>query len=85
MSTDNVVKLTKIGFSVKVEKDAGKEANIEDEDYEKAGAEIVTAEEAFKSDVVLKVRPPMYNESLGKDEIDALNANSTLITYIQPA
>lgn len=47
MTPDNVAKLTKQGFTLKIEKDAGKGANISDADYEKAGASIVGAEEAF--------------------------------------
>jgi len=65
-----------------IEKDAGKGANISDADYAKAGATIVGAQEAFESDVVLKVRPPQHNDTLGKDEIDALKENATLITYL---
>lgn len=47
MSTENVAKLTKQGFTINVEKDAGTAANITNEEYEKNGAKIVSAEEAF--------------------------------------
>jgi hypothetical protein len=31
---------------------------------------------------VLKVRPPQHNDTLGKDEVDAIKENATLITYL---
>ena len=43
------------------------EASIPDEKYIASGAKIVSAGEAFKADVVLKVRQPTSNE------VDALN------------
>lgn len=41
--------LTKLGWNVKVERDAGAEAKFRDQDYEIAGAEIVSRENAFDS------------------------------------
>jgi hypothetical protein len=32
----------------------------------------------------MKVRPPQFNETLGKEEVEALKENSTLITYLNP-
>lgn len=34
---------------------------VQDAEYEKAGAKLVSAEEAFASDIVLKVRPPQID------------------------
>ena len=55
----------KHGMTFKVEKGAGKEAAYSDELYEKSGARLVDVREALESDVVLKVRPPQFNEELG--------------------
>lgn len=41
--------LTKFGWKVRVERDAGAEAKFRDRDYELAGAEIVSRENAFTS------------------------------------
>jgi alanine dehydrogenase len=46
---------------------------------------MVSAREAFNSDIVLKVRPPQHNENLGMHEIDALNPESKLYSFLQPA
>jgi len=41
--------LTKLGWNVRVERDAGAQAKFRDRDYELAGAEIVSRENAFAS------------------------------------
>lgn len=47
--------LTKEGFKVVVESGAGVSASFTDEAYEAAGARVVKGEEAWKSDIVVKV------------------------------
>lgn len=47
--------LTKLGWNVKIERDAGAEAKFRDQDYEIAGAEIVSRENAFDSGKSCKV------------------------------
>ncbi|XP_015379977.1 PREDICTED: NAD(P) transhydrogenase, mitochondrial-like [Diuraphis noxia] len=71
--------LTKLGWNVKVERDAGAEAKFRDGDYELAGAEIVSRENAFGSDVILKVRHPLPNE------VSLFKNGSTLVSYFYPA
>jgi len=76
---DTVAKLVKSGFNVVVEKSAGLEAKFSDELFEKAGAKIVlTAEEAFQADIVLKVRSPTL------EEIKYLKDGSTIISFVYP-
>lgn len=73
-----VANLIKKGFNVSVEKDAGIEAKFTNSDYETAGAKILSAQDAFKSDIVLKVRAPTDKElPLFKD-------NATLISFLYP-
>lgn len=62
-----------------VEEGAGFEAKFRDEEYLKAGANIVSCETALSSDIILKVRQP--HES----EIPLLRENSTLISLLYPA
>lgn len=41
--------LTKLGWNVKIERNAGAESKFRDRDYELAGSEIVSRENAFDS------------------------------------
>lgn len=70
--------LVKKGFNVNIEAGAGLEAKFRDNEYVSAGAKIVNKEQAFQSDIILKVRQPMDNE------IAAIKANSTLISFLYP-
>ncbi|RYA75345.1 NAD(P)(+) transhydrogenase (Re/Si-specific) subunit alpha, partial [Enterobacter cloacae complex sp. 4DZ1-17B1] len=74
-----VEQLLKLGFSVAVESGAGKLASFDDEAFAEAGAEIVTGEEVWQSDVIPKVNAP------NDDEIALLNPGTTLISFIWPA
>ncbi len=74
-----VEQLLKLGFSVAVESGAGKLASFDDEAFVQAGAEIVTGNEVWQSDVILKVNAP------NDDEIALLNPGTTLISFIWPA
>jgi NAD(P) transhydrogenase subunit alpha len=57
--------IKKNGANFLVESGAGQGASISDQDYVNAGAKIGTAKEAFAADVVLKIRPPQDNPTLG--------------------
>jgi len=75
---ETVKTLVQAGMTVQVEQGAGKDANFSDELYEKAGAKIVSTEEAWKSQVILKIRPPNFSE-LTKLE------NRCLISLVYPS
>jgi NAD(P) transhydrogenase len=87
LAPEGVQRLLKSGFgAVYVEKGAGEASSFPDEKYKEVGATIVDTETVFKeSDIVLKVRMPQFNESLGINEVDLLKENSKLISFIQPA
>jgi H+-translocating NAD(P) transhydrogenase subunit alpha len=76
-----VEKLTKLGFRVAVEAGAGAAANVSDEAYRAAGAEIVSEAAAVwaSSDIVFKVRAP------SAEEIDLTREGQTLVSFIWPA
>lgn len=78
---DVVGKLVKLGFSVAVEKGAGEAANLPDEAYREAGAEIVAsaADLWSGSDIVFKVRPP------SADEVALLREGGMLVGFVWPA
>lgn len=79
VSPAGVAMLTKKGFTVKVEENAGLEAKFLNADYEAAGASVVDLKGAYDNDLVLKVRGPL-NEELG-----SFKEGSTLLSFLYPA
>lgn len=75
---DVVKRLTQQGMSVRVERGAGAGAFITDAEYEAAGAQIVTREEAWASDLVVHVQPP------SEEEIALLRSGSVYIGFLSP-
>lgn len=84
---ETVAKLVADGFQVLVENNAGTAAFFSDEAYAAAGAVMVAdaAEVYAKSDIILKVKEPLFNEEKGVHEIDMMHAGQYLITFIHPA
>ncbi|MFB3906758.1 MAG: NAD(P)(+) transhydrogenase (Re/Si-specific) subunit alpha [Acidobacteriota bacterium] len=84
---DTVRKLTELGFEVIVEKGAGAGADISDDDYLRAGAGLVgdAARLYDLADIVLKVKQPLFNARLGKDEVDMMKPGALLIAFLHPA
>ncbi len=78
-SPSAVKELSKLGFTVLIQKGAGSKASFNDQDFIDAGAEIVTKKNCWQSDIVLKVNPPTIAEA------ELLNDGSTLISFIAPA
>ncbi len=76
-----VEKLIKLGFSVVVESGAGEGANVSDDAYRAAGAEVVNGAAALwaGSDIVFKVRPP------STEEVAQMREGSALIGFVWPA
>ncbi|KTG42020.1 hypothetical protein cypCar_00031256 [Cyprinus carpio] len=85
VSPAGVEMLVKQGFRVQVESSAGREAKFSDDQYRAAGAQITDTKGAFGSDLVLKVRAPVFNEGLRMHEADLLKPRSTLVSFIYPA
>ena len=80
-------KYKKLGFDVIVETRAGSGVFQDDEDYRKAGAEIAPDAKTVyeKSNVILKVKEPLFNEKLEIHEIDMLKERQVIITFLHPA
>lgn len=69
-----VKQLTKLGFKCKVEDNAGQAASYPNKMYQKCGAEIVSTKEVWtNSNIIVKVRCPTDNKSLGGHEAEFLN------------
>lgn len=75
------------GHTVLVETNAGLGSHFSDADYEAAGATIMkdVAKLYEKADIILKVKEPLFNEKLGKHEIELMHKGQYLITFIHPA
>ncbi len=54
--------LTRAGHRVRVQKEAGARSGFADADYQAAGAESVTVDKAWASELVLKVKEPLPSE-----------------------
>lgn len=84
---ETVKKLIAEGARVIVQSNAGIGAFFEDVEYKVAGAIIESdVEKLFSSsEIIMKVKEPMFNESLGKHEVDLLRAGQLLVTFLHPA
>ncbi|WP_013322149.1 Re/Si-specific NAD(P)(+) transhydrogenase subunit alpha [Gloeothece verrucosa] len=81
---DIVARLTKKGFQVLVETQAGEAAHFHDQSYIEAGAEIIADAKQLwqQADILLKVAPP--GEFDGEAEINQLRAGAILISFLDP-
>ena len=87
-ATPSTVKtMVELGWQVLVEKDAGLGSHMSNQDYIEAGADLIeNVEELFeRSDIILKAKEPLFNETLNKHEVDLMHAGQYLITFIHPA
>ena len=75
------------GHSVLVEKGAGVGSYFLDEAYLKAGVTLVddVADLYKKSDLILKVKEPLFNKAKNCSEISMMHSGQYLITFIHPA
>lgn len=67
-----------------VESGSGEGAKWLDSHYSKMGAKIVSSEEAYSADLILKVRSPQAIDDK-KHEVDLLKEYAILISFIYPA
>ncbi|EZG43604.1 NAD(P) transhydrogenase [Gregarina niphandrodes] len=79
MTPETSAQFVKNGFTVKVEEGAGMLANYTDAMYSEAGAIIVSREEAWRCELVLKVRAP------DAVEVALLSSGGMLISLLWPA
>ncbi len=71
-----VTQLDKLGYEVLVESGAGLESAFADDAYADAGARVVSGDEAWAADVVLKVNAPTTAE------LDRLSSGATLVSLV---
>ncbi len=84
---DTVAKYRKLGFEVVVEANAGAGAFADDAAYIRSGATVTVDVNQIlsTSDVVLKVKQPIFNPKLQRHEADMLNPGCLLMTFLHPA
>ena len=75
---ETVKKMIALSHSVSIEAGAGIQASISDEDYRNNGADIVSRDQALKSDLLLMVRP------LSEKEITTLKPTQFLVGMLEP-
>lgn len=80
-----VEQLLKLGFDVSVESQAGVLASFDDAAFESAGATVVSRDNVWKSDLILKVNAPQVDPESGVDEFDLIKEGASLISFIWPA
>ncbi|MEL6131252.1 MAG: alanine dehydrogenase, partial [Cyanobacteria bacterium J06628_4] len=76
LSPSSVRALTEQGHQVSVETDAGVGAGFSNADYQRAGASLVSASEAWQQAMVVKVKEPLSKE------YDYLKKEQLLFTYL---
>lgn len=82
-SPKSVEQLLKLGFDVVVESGAGELASFDNAAFEQSGAKVVSTEEVWQSDLILKVNAPLFSD--GQDEIALIKEGASLISFIWPA
>jgi NAD(P) transhydrogenase subunit alpha len=84
---DTVREYVAMGFEVLVESHAGAGVFHSDDEYLKAGATIVKDPRTLfdQSDMILKVKQPLFNELTAAHETEMLREGSVLITFLHPA
>uniref|UniRef100_A0A673A8G3 proton-translocating NAD(P)(+) transhydrogenase n=1 Tax=Sphaeramia orbicularis TaxID=375764 RepID=A0A673A8G3_9TELE len=85
LSPAGVQALIKQGFNVVVESGAGESSKFPDEQYTQAGATVKDLKDVMASDVVVKVRAPIFNPTLGVHEVEMMKDAATLISFVYPA
>lgn len=84
---ETVQQYVEMGFDVRVQSSAGEGALRSDEEYERAGARIVEDAQTLlpTSDLILKVKQPIFNDQAGRHEVEMMREGAILITFLHPA
>lgn len=84
---ETVREYVKMGFNVLVESSLAEGISRPNAEYEDAGARIIESPEALfaRSDIILKVKQPCFNQTVGKHEAEMIREGAILITFLHPA
>jgi NAD(P) transhydrogenase subunit alpha len=83
---ESVAKLVQSGVEVFIQSGAGQGAYFSDQQYNKAGASILSdVNTLYQScEVILKVQKPVVDNSSNLNEVELLSSGSVLISFLQP-
>ncbi len=76
-----IQKIFFIGFTLHVEENAGAGASFHNEDYQNAGAKIVSRTGAYASNIILKVRQPNQEVCLIKKKIFRYSSKTKILFF----
>ncbi len=84
---ETVKRMVENRAKVLFEMGAGVGSHYPDEGYQEAGAELVSDVEEifFRSEVILKVKEPLFNYDKNRHELDMMHRGQYLISFIHPA
>ncbi len=84
---ETVEEYRKMGFEVLVQSSAGEGALRSNADYERSGATVVADAQTLygRSDLVLKVKQPQFNQETGRHEVEMMRENAVLVSFLHPA
>ena len=84
---DGLAPFKEMGLEIYVESGAGQSALLSDSLYEDAGATIVMDPVSLygAADAILKIAPPLVNDTVGRHELDLIKEESILIGLLQPS
>ncbi|GGC06090.1 NAD(P) transhydrogenase subunit alpha [Marinobacterium zhoushanense] len=87
LTPEVATQLQKLGFTLAIESQAGAAASFDDEQYRRAGVEIVEDPRDIwhNSDIILHVRPPIEHPELGFYGVELMKPGQTLISFLYPA
>lgn len=87
LTPEVAIKMQKLGFTVAIESGAGEEASFSDDEFVKAGVEVVSDPHELwqNSDIILKVRPPKAHPELGFYGLELMKRDQTIISFMYPA
>tara|TARA_R110002050_G_scaffold294841_1_gene453034 strand:- start:1991 stop:3178 length:1188 start_codon:yes stop_codon:yes gene_type:complete len=81
-SPETVKKYIDMGFEVAVEKGAGLNSSVSDDDFKNAGAKIQSGKDLYKNaNLILKVQKPML-KSEGTDEVSLYEKGATVVASV---
>jgi H+-translocating NAD(P) transhydrogenase subunit alpha len=79
-----LVALQKAGAAIAIERGAGEAAGFPDAAFTAAGAEIVSRDDVFSTDILLQVRTPPANPEQGRADLVRIRRDQILIGFGEP-
>jgi NAD(P) transhydrogenase subunit alpha len=86
MVPDALGAIKKLGLEILIESGAGKGAQFDDSEFERAGARVVSDRASLfaEADILVKVQRPVADERSEAHEADLLREGAALVSFLQP-